>query len=162
MDERDRLIATATTTCLVVDGNKEEPDEGARPKVDLLRRLPSLAAVRRRDLASVAPLVEDLCVRAGVVVVPRATCATRWCWCSRAPPVSVGGRVVGVVGPGDVLGDLAVREHLPHATTVTATTNLHVLVAVPKSPHLRAPPVVVRHVKTATLSDRLRRADTGA
>ena len=39
------------------------------PKVALLRRLPSLAAVRPRDLASVAPLVDDLHVPAGAVLV---------------------------------------------------------------------------------------------
>ncbi len=133
------------------------------PKVDLLRRLPSLAAVRRRDLASVAPLVEDLCVRAGVVVVHEGDlCHEVVLVLEGTAEVSVGGRVVGVVGPGDVLGDLAVREHLPHATTVTATTNLHVLVAGPESHRTFVHhPVVVRHV-AATLSDRLRRADTGA
>lgn len=130
------------------------------PKVDLLRRLPSLAAVRRRDLASVAPLVEDLGVAAGTALVHEGDlCHEVVLVLEGEATVSVAGRTVGVVGPGDVVGDVAVRDQAPHATTVTATTNLHVLVAGPES--YRAfvhHPVVVRHV-AVTLSDRLRRAD---
>lgn len=133
------------------------------PKVDLLRRLPSLAAVRRRDLASVAPLVEDLCVRAGTVVVAEGDlCHEVVLVLEGTAEVSVDGRVVGGVGPGDVLGDVAVRDQVAHATTVTASTDLHVLVAGPESYRTFVHhPVVVRHV-AATLSDRLRRADAGA
>lgn len=133
------------------------------PKVDLLHRLPSLAAVRWRDLATVAPLVEDLGVRAGTVLVHEGElCHEVVLVLEGEGVVSVDGRPVGVVGPGDVVGDVAVRDQVAHATTVTAATHLHVLVAGPES--CRAfvrHPVVVRHV-TAALSDRLRRADAGA
>ena len=133
------------------------------PKVALLRRLPSLAAVRRRDLAAVAPLVEDLGVRAGTVLVHEGElCHEVLLVLEGEAVVSVDARTVGVIGPGDVVGDVAVRDQVAHATTVIATTDLHVLVAGPES--YRAfvrHPVVVRHV-TATLSDRLRRADAGA
>lgn len=126
------------------------------PKVDLLRRLPSLAGVRRRDLASVAPLVEDLHVRADTALVHEGElCHEVVLVLEGEAVVSVDGQPVGVIGAGDV----AVRDQVPHATTVTAATDLHVLVAGPES--YRAfvhHPVVVRHV-AVTLSDRLRRAD---
>lgn len=132
------------------------------PKVDLLRRLPSLAAVRRRDLASVAPLVEDLGVRAGTVLVHEGElCHEVVLVLEGEARVTVDGRPVGIVGPGDVVGDVAVRDQVSHATTVTAATDLHVLVAGPESYRTFVHhPVVVRHV-AATLSDRLRRADAG-
>ncbi len=130
------------------------------PKVDLLRRLPSLAGVRRRDLASVAPLVEDLHVRADTALVHEGElCHEVVLVLEGEAVVSVDGQPVGVIGAGDVVGDVAVRDQVPHATTVTAATDLHVLVAGPES--YRAfvhHPVVVRHV-AVTLSDRLRRAD---
>ena len=132
------------------------------PKVTLLRRLPSLAAVRPRDLASVAPLVDDLHVPAGAVLVAEGDlCHEVVLVLSGVATVTAGGRVLGTVGPGDLVGDVAVREQLPHDTTVTAAADLHVLVAGPES--YRAfvrHPLVVRHV-TSTLSDRLRRADAG-
>lgn len=73
--------------------------------------------------------------------------------------LSIGGEILGAVGPGDVLGDLAVREGTPHPTTVTADGPVHVLVAGPES--FRAfvrHPVIVRAAASG-LSDRLRRAD---
>ncbi len=133
------------------------------PKVVLLQGLPSLAAVRPRDLASVAPLVDDLHVPEGAVLVAEGDlCHEVVLVLEGEGVVSVDGRPVGVVGPGDVVGDVAVRDQVAHATTVTAATHLHVRVAGPES--CRAfvrHPVVVRHV-TAALSDRLRRADAGA
>lgn len=132
------------------------------PKVALLRRLPSLAAVRPRDLASVAPLVDDLHVPAGAVLVAEGDlCHEVVLVLSGTATVTAAGRVLGTVGPGEVVGDVAVREQVPHDTTVTAATDLHVLVAGPES--YRAfvrHPLVVRHV-TSTLSDRLRHADAG-
>lgn len=73
--------------------------------------------------------------------------------------LSIGGEIPGAVGPGDVLGDLAVREGTPHPRTVTADGPVHVLVAGPES--FRAfvrHPVIVRAAASG-LSDRLRRAD---
>ena len=132
------------------------------PKVALLLQLPSLAAVRPRELASVAPLVDDLHVPAGAVLVAEGDlCHEVVLVLSGIATVTAAGRVLGTVGPGDVIGDVAVRDQLPHDTTVTAVTDLHVLVAGPGS--YRAfvrHPLVVRHV-TATLSDRPRRADAG-
>lgn len=132
------------------------------PKVALLQGLPSLAAVRPRDLASVAPLVEDLRVPAGAVLVAEGDlCHEVVLVLAGTATLTAAGRVLGTVAAGDVIGDAAVRDQLPHLTTVTATTDLHVLVAGPES--YRAfvrHPLVVRHV-AATLSDRLRRADAG-
>ena len=132
------------------------------PKAALLRRLPSLAAVRPRDLASVAPLVDDLHVPADVVLVAEGDlCHEVVLVLAGTATLTSAGRVLGTVSAGDVIGDVAVREQLPHDTTVTATTDLHVLVAGPAS--YRAfvrHPLVVRHV-ASTLSGRLRRADTG-
>ncbi len=132
------------------------------PKVVLLQRLPSLAAVCPRDLASVAPLVDDLHVPAGTVLVAEGDlCHEVVLVLSGTATLIAAGRSLGTVGAGDVVGDVAVRKQLPHDTTVTATTDLHVLVAGPES--YRAfvrHPLVVRHV-TSTLSDRLRRADAG-
>lgn len=130
------------------------------PKVALLRELPSLAGVRSRDLASVAPLVEDLHVAAGTVLVHEgSTCHEVLLLLAGHASLSIEGEILGAVGPGDVLGDLAVREGTPHATTVTADGPVHLLVAGPES--FRAfvrHPVIVRAAATG-LSDRLRRAD---
>lgn len=132
----------------------------ADPKVALLRGLPSLAAVRERDLATVAPMVEELEVPAGTVLVTEgATCHEVLLVLHGQAIVSADGAPVGRVGPGDVVGDLAVRQGTPHETTVTAEGPIHVLVAGPES--YRAfvrHPVIVR-AAAAGLSDRLRRVD---
>ncbi len=104
------------------------------PKVALLRELPSLAAVRARDLATVAPLVEDLHVADGTALVHEgATCHEVVLILQGHASVSTGGEIIGQVGPGDVFGDLAVRQGTPHDTTVIADGPLHVLVAGPES-----------------------------
>jgi CRP-like cAMP-binding protein len=104
------------------------------PKVALLRELPRLAAIRARDLATVAPLVEDLHVADGTALVSEgATCHEVVLILQGRASMSRGGEIVGQVGPGDVLGDLAVRQGTPHETTVTADGPLHVLIAGPES-----------------------------
>ena len=133
------------------------------PKVDLLRRLPGLAAARPRDLADVVPLLDDVHLPAGAVVVAEGDlCHQVVLVLEGAAVVSAGGRRSGWLGPGDVVGDAAVRDQVPHDTTVTAATDLHVLVAGPSSHRAFVRhPLIVRHV-AATLSDRLRRVDAGA
>lgn len=132
------------------------------PKVAMLRELPSLAGIRARELASVAPLVEDLHVADGAVLVSEgSTCHEVLLVLSGNASLSIGGEIVGAVGPGDVLGDLAVRDGTPHATTVTAEGAVHLLVAGPES--FRAfvrHPVIVRAAASG-LSGRLRRSDIG-
>ena len=155
-------MRTNTRTKMRTSTRTRPGTRAADPKVALLRGLPSLAAVRERDLATVAPMVEELEVPAGTVLVTEgATCHEVLLVLDGQAVVSVGGAPVGRVGPGDVVGDLAVRQGTPHDTTVTAEGPIHVLVAGPES--YRAfvrHPVIVR-AAAAGLSDRLRRADAG-
>ena len=123
----------------------------ADPKVALLRELPGLAAVRTRELATVAPLVEDFAVRSGAVLaIEGETCHQVLLILEGHATITVGGEVLGQAGPGDVVGDIALCDGVAHEATVTADGPMHLLVAGPESSRAFVRhPVIVRVVASS-------------
>lgn len=91
-----------------------------------LRRSPLFCELRRREVGKVAALMgergfaagEDVLVEgelgAGFFVIESGTAA-----------VTVGGRHIRVLGPGDHFGEVALLLEIPRTATVTATGELH-------------------------------------
>ena len=76
--------------------------------------------------------------------------------------VSVGGMLIGTIGPGDCVGEMSLLDHAPRSATVMAVTALRALV-IPAERFralLQSEPAVNMRV-TATLTARLRSAQSG-
>jgi CRP-like cAMP-binding protein len=71
--------------------------------------------------------------------------------------VTIGGRSVGVVGPGECVGEMALLDRGPRTATVTAQTSMSVYVLSIREFQdlLEVNPVIARKV-TAILAQRLR------
>jgi len=94
-----------------------------------LSEVPLFSAAMGRDLALVARRAEDVQVEAGRILVSEgATGAEFFVILSGTAKVSRRGRKVATLGPGTTFGELALLDHGPRTATVTAATDLKVLV----------------------------------
>ena len=109
------------------------------PKVALLRTVPSLAGQPDKELAQMAPFVDEASVEAGFVLMREGTTGREaFLVVEGRADVSIAGRSVAQVGPGELLGEMALLDHSPRSATVTALTPMKLLVmdpaASPRSP----------------------------
>lgn len=132
------------------------------PKVELLKRLPSLAGLPDRELATVAPLVDDVRVDAGTVLAREGdTCHAVALILEGSATVTAGGVARGTLGSGDLVGDLALLEGLPHDSTVVASSPVRLLVAGPESDRALLNHPAVRICMASSLIGRVRRRNQG-
>jgi CRP-like cAMP-binding protein len=102
------------------------------PNKSTIEHLANVELFRRcsaKDLEALAEIVDDLAVPAGTVLCDQGRVADD-CYVVRdgEAEVSVGGTVVGRVGPGESIGEMALLDHLPRSATVTARTPMHLYV----------------------------------
>lgn len=97
--------------------------------LDEIRRVPGLGDAPRRELAEVSGLLDRAALAAGDELTRGGG------WERQAfvvvdghADVVVGGRRVGVVGPGEFVGHVAMIDRGPHSRTVRATTAMSVFV----------------------------------
>lgn len=112
-----------------------EGDEGGRPAVGpgRLRSVPWFAGWTDEHLADVARLAERLRIEAGEVIVREGRVGRElFVILDGTATVSRKGRVIDVIDPGGFFGELAAPETVPRTTTVTAATDLDVLVIGPR------------------------------
>ena len=85
--------------------------------VDLFRRC------SKKDLESLAAIVEEVSVPAGTVLCDQGRVADE-CYVviEGEADVSVGGDVFVQAGPGQPIGEMGLLDHLPRSATVTART----------------------------------------
>jgi CRP/FNR family transcriptional regulator, cyclic AMP receptor protein len=130
------------------------------PKEEGLRNLTIFRGLDHKQLRQVASLVDEARRPAGwslttqgrggqqafIIVEGRAT-------------VSVNGQAVATLGPGDTVGEMALLDGAPRSATVTANTEIAVLVLTPQTLNeLLAIPSVARAV-IRDMAARLRRAE---
>jgi CRP-like cAMP-binding protein len=127
------------------------------PKITMLRSVPELAELPRRDLSRLACLFDEARVDAGQVLAREGqSCHELSLIVEGQAALSRRGQPLGVVGPGEFLGEMAILDRGPHAATVTAQTPMRVLVSGRDSwGTLRTHPDVLRHIAT-NLAGRLR------
>ena len=93
--------------------DKEHLDRLAQ--VDLFKRCTN------RDLEALADIVDDVSVEAGAVLCEQGRVADgSFVVAEGEASVMVGDEIVGIVGPGESVGEMGLLDHLPRSATVTA------------------------------------------
>ena len=133
-------------------------DEGAEPGP--LQGVPWFAACTEEQLGEAARLAERLEVHAGEVILREGRLGRElFVIVSGRATVTREGRVVNLLGAGDYFGELAAIEAAPRSATVTATTELDVLIIGPREFEAIMDIPGFRNTLFAGMSRRIREAD---
>lgn len=98
--------------------DKEHLDRLAQ--VDLFKRCTN------KDLEALADIVDDETVEAGALICEQGRVAdASFVVVEGEASVMVGDEIVGIVGPGESVGEMGLLDHLPRSATVTARTHMH-------------------------------------
>jgi CRP/FNR family transcriptional regulator, cyclic AMP receptor protein len=98
-------------------------------KIDRLSGIPLFAGLKRREFDRISQLCTEIQVPAGRVLCREGEVGHEFFVLeSGSASVSVDGKEVATVGPGDFFGELALLDAGPRNATVTATSDVSVLV----------------------------------
>ncbi len=126
----------------------------------LLKAVPWFAACSDDQLADVARLAERLRIEAGEVILREGRLGRElFIVLEGTATVTRAGRVVNVIEAGGFFGELAAIEAIPRTATVTATTDLDVLVIGPRQFETMTDIPGFRKALLASMSRRIRQAD---
>lgn len=134
------------------------------PRSEQLQGLPLFAACSRRELEAVGKLADETRIRPGTVLT-REGAPGHECFVllEGHADVRIGRKVVAQVGPGEIVGEMALLESEPRSATVVTTSPVRALVmtrpnftaVLEQAPHL------ARRVMR-TLAKRLREVQSAA
>lgn len=94
-----------------------------------LRTLPMFAGCSYRQLVRIGSLVDDTNVPAGTtLIVENDTGTTSYVIVEGEAEVTFAGAHLNTLRAGDLFGEMALLDQAPRCATVTATTDLHLLV----------------------------------
>lgn len=98
-------------------------------KLDLLRRVPLLTGLGKREFEEVGRLVEEIDLPAGKVLMREGDIGREF-YVLVAGSVSIerGGTVLRSMGPGDFFGEIALLDEGPRTATATTTAPSKLLV----------------------------------
>jgi CRP-like cAMP-binding protein len=133
-----------------------------RFRLEQLRSIPLFSACNDRELATIDGLVDDHEAPAGTVLAQQGTPARQaFVIVSGTAVVEIDGVVIATLGPGDSFGEMALlsRPVGLRSATVTATSDIHVLVLEPRSFSSLMETTAVAKKLLGELSDRLRATD---
>jgi CRP-like cAMP-binding protein len=100
----------------------------ADPTVELLRKVALLDGLTTKELESVATMCKPATFREGDAIVTEGERSARFYVITEGTAeVTVRGRKVDEIGPGDYFGEIAVIDGEPRAATVTATSPISTL-----------------------------------
>lgn len=112
--------------------SREEGGHGTVER-DRLQGVPWFAACTKEQLDEIARLAERLDVQAGEVILREGRRGRElFVILDGTATVTRAGRVVNILGAGDQFGELAAIEDQPRTATVTAETDLKVLIIGPR------------------------------
>jgi len=137
-------------------------EEGRHSTVerDRLQRVPWFAACTNEQLDEIARLAERLDVQAGEVILREGRQGRElFVILDGTATVTRAGRVVNILGAGDQFGELAAIEDQPRTATITATTDLKVLIIGPRELEAVMAIPGFRNAVLRGMSRRLREAD---
>ncbi len=98
--------------------------------LDHLSEVPLFRACTRKDLENIARHAEDLEVSAGQALIKEGSVGAQEFFVIAAGKANVTrkGRKIASLGPGDYFGELALLDRAPRNATVTAATDMEVVV----------------------------------
>jgi CRP-like cAMP-binding protein len=122
--------------------------------------VPWFNACTDEQLAEVARLAEPLDIHAGEVILREGRLGRElYVILEGTATVTRDGRIVNVKHAGDYFGELAAIESVPRTATVTATTDLKVLIIGPREFDAMMEIPGFRNALLVSMSRRLREAD---
>ena len=125
-----------------------------------LQGVPWFAACTPEQLHQVAGIAERLHIQAGEVILREGRLGRElFVILEGTATVTRAGRVVNVRHAGDYFGELAAIEAVPRSATVTATTDLEVLIVGPREFEVMMEIPGIRNALLTGMSRRIRAAD---
>lgn len=131
------------------------------PKLSLLEAIPLFAGCDRKELRAIGGLGDLIRRDSGTILIEQGRSGGEaFVIVTGTVTVSRDGDVLATLGPGDVVGEVAVLDRGRRTATVTADTPIEVLVFDPRGfkSLLHEAPVVARRMLTET-ARRLRNSD---
>jgi CRP-like cAMP-binding protein len=128
--------------------------------VSSLHGVPWFSACTEEQLADIVRLAERLDIQADEVILREGRLGRElFIILEGRATVTRAGRVVNILGAGDHFGELAAIEDRPRTATVTATTDLRVLIIGPRELEALMEIPGFRNALLRGMSRRLRQAD---
>jgi CRP-like cAMP-binding protein len=134
---------------------------GKDAKIELLTNVPLFSACSKRDLGRIAALVDEIDVPEGRVFIRQGEPGWECFVISEGRAnATMRGRGSASLGPGDVVGEMSLLDQGPRSATVTAKTDMHLLVLSSRSfsSLIDEVPLVARRIM-AVLAGRVRDAE---
>jgi CRP/FNR family transcriptional regulator, cyclic AMP receptor protein len=130
-------------------------------KVELLSKVPLFSACSERDLRRIAALVDEVDVPEGRILMRQGD--PGWeCFviAEGNAKATVRGSGTASLGPGDVVGEMSLLDQGPRSATVTAKSDMHLLVLSSRSfsSLINQVPLVARRIMVA-LAGRVRESE---
>jgi CRP/FNR family transcriptional regulator, cyclic AMP receptor protein len=127
------VTSRSLTPTLTPEGAIEEDGGSLTVVVERLQGVPWFAECTGEQLAEIARLAERLHVQEGEVILREGRLGRElYIIIEGTVVVTRAGRTVNEWGPGDYFGELAAIEAAPRSATVTATSDLDVLIVGPR------------------------------
>jgi len=104
--------------------------QGKLRKAEALRCLPELADVPAKDLVALAKLFDEIDYAKGSVLMREGDIGQQaYVIVDGSVRVTLRDRTLAILGPGEVVGEMALMDGEPRSATVTASENVRALVA---------------------------------
>ncbi|MGH2760474.1 MAG: Crp/Fnr family transcriptional regulator [Actinomycetota bacterium] len=130
----------------------------ANPRAGAISRLEPFSGCSPSELETVARHSDDVTLREGQILMHEGTSGRECFFIAEGEAlVRIEGEVVATLGPGDIVGEMAVIDREPRSATVVAATPIHAVVLTTQQFNAVADscPSVARRVMS-TLAQRLR------
>jgi CRP/FNR family cyclic AMP-dependent transcriptional regulator len=134
---------------------------GRDPKIERLSQAQIFSACNKRELAKIAALSDEVEVPAGRVLIREGDFGHEFFVIeSGTAKATIRGRKGGTMGPGECFGEMALLHRAQRSATVTAESDMHLLVLNSRefSTLMDDVPSVARKV-LAAVAERLREAE---
>jgi CRP-like cAMP-binding protein len=102
---------------------------GANAKIDLIKAVPLFEHCSKGELAQIAQIADEIHLRQGKVLITEGERGREFfVIASGEVEVTRQGKRLATLGPGDFVGEMALLSKVPRSATVSATSEVDVLV----------------------------------
>ena len=143
------------------DHRKEPSMRRRNHKVNKLARIELLRDCRRRELELLATVTDEVMFRPGETLCTEGRGGSEvFMIAAGDAEVHVGGEAIAVVGPGEVVGEMALVDGGPRTASVIARTDVHTFaIEARRFSHVLERAPAVARAMLRQMSERLRRLD---